>query len=66
VNASQLLPAVRDIYSRHPEFRDLEPWELQHVIWSLGYSDGLEDEATIAAAMQVARADFSGETGDAA
>jgi hypothetical protein len=66
VNASQLLPAVRDIYSRHPEFRDLEPWELQHVIWSVHYSDDLEDEATIAAAMEVARMDFTGERGDAA
>jgi hypothetical protein len=32
VNAVELLPAIRDIYSRHPEFRCLAAWELQHVL----------------------------------
>jgi hypothetical protein len=31
-----LLPAVRDPYSKHPEHRALEPWEPQQVLWSLG------------------------------
>jgi hypothetical protein len=33
-------------------------WELQHVLWSLGYTDGLEDEVSIEAASDVARTDF--------
>jgi len=60
VNAVQLLPAVRELYSRLPETYVLEPWELQHVLFSLGYTDGLADEAEIAAAVEVARADWPG------
>jgi hypothetical protein len=51
----QLLPEVGDIYSRYPEFRDLEAWELQHVIFSLGYFDELEDEGEISAAIDAVR-----------
>jgi hypothetical protein len=58
VNASQLLPAVRDLYSKHPEFRSLQPWELAHVLWSLRYTDVLEDDAEIAAAVEMARDDW--------
>jgi hypothetical protein len=36
----------------------LEPWELQHVLFSLGYTDDLADEAEIAAAIEVARQDW--------
>jgi hypothetical protein len=61
VTAQQLLPAVRDVYSRYPEFRCLMAWEMQTVLWSLGYSDELEDEGAIAAAMDVARTDLTGE-----
>ena len=53
-----LLPAVRDLYSRLPETYHLEPWELQHVRLSLGYTDDLADEAGIAAAIEVARSDW--------
>ena len=56
-----LLAAVRDIYSRRPETHFLEPWELQHVLFSLGYTDGLADEAEIAASIEVARGDFDPE-----
>jgi hypothetical protein len=53
---SALLPAVRDIYSRRrPEAFYLEPWELQSLLWSLGYTEGLADEAEIAAAVEEAR-----------
>ena len=53
------LPAsVRDLYSRLPETYHLEPWELQHVLFSLGYVDDLADEAEIAAAVEVARGDW--------
>jgi hypothetical protein len=58
VNSAQLLPAVRDLYSRLPETYDLEPWEPQHVLFSLGYVDDLADEGEIAAAVEVARTDW--------
>ena len=35
-----------------------QPWELQHVLNSLGYVDDLADEAEIAAAVEVARGDW--------
>jgi hypothetical protein len=46
-----LLAAVRELYSRLPEMRDREAWELQHVLWSLGYTDDLAPEAEIEAAI---------------
>ena len=52
---SALLPAVRDLYSRLPETYRLQPWKLQHVLYSLGYTEDLADEAQIAAADEVAR-----------
>ncbi len=58
MNAAQLLPAVRDLYSRLPETYVLEPWELVHVLYSLGYTDDLADEAEVAAAVEVARGDW--------
>jgi hypothetical protein len=58
VNATQLLPAVRDLYSRLPEMHALEPWELQSALFVLGYTDDLADEAEIAAAVEVARGDW--------
>jgi hypothetical protein len=56
-----LLPAIRDLYSRHPEMHDLEAWELQSALFVLGYVEDLADEAQIAAAVEVARADMTGE-----
>ena len=58
MNATQLLPAVRELYSRLPEMYYRQAWELQHVLFSLGYTDDLADEAEIAAAVEVARADW--------
>ncbi len=55
---STLLPAVRELYSRQPEAFYLEPWELQSLLWSLGYPDNLADEPEIAAAVEGARADW--------
>ena len=54
----QLLPAVRELYRRLPETYLLEPWELQHALFSLGYTDDLADETAIAAAVEVARGDY--------
>ena len=53
-----LLPAVRDLYSRLPETYLLEPWELVHILYSLGFTDDLAGEAEIAAAVEVARGDW--------
>jgi hypothetical protein len=58
VNSAELLPAVRDLYSRLPEMYYRQPWELQMVLYSLGYTDDLADEAEIAAAVEVARGDY--------
>jgi hypothetical protein len=56
-----LLALVRELYSRRPETQFHEPWELQQLLYSLGYSDGLVPEADIAAAVKVARDDFDSE-----
>jgi hypothetical protein len=58
VNATQLLPALRDLYSRLPEMYYRQPWELQMVLYSLNYTDDLADEAEIAAAVEVARSNW--------
>jgi hypothetical protein len=60
-----LLASVRELYSRRPETRFLEPWEVQHVLFSLGYTEDLADEAEIAAAIEVARTDWTPEEGAA-
>ncbi len=57
---ARLLLAVRELYSRLPETYDLEPWELQHVLYSLGYTDDLAGEAEVATAVEVARTDWPG------
>jgi hypothetical protein len=54
---SILLPAIRELYSCHPEYFHHEPWELQHVLFSLGYVEDLAGEGAIAAAVEVARED---------
>ena len=58
MNSAQLLPALRDLYSRHPEMYDLEVWELQSALFVLGYVEDLVDEEEIAAAVEVARGDY--------
>jgi hypothetical protein len=58
---AQLLPAVRELYSRLPETYHLQPWELEHVLFSLGYTDDLADEA-----VSVAAAGASYKVGDIA
>jgi hypothetical protein len=35
-----------------------EPWELAHVLFSLGYVEDLAGESKIAAAVEVARGDY--------
>ena len=63
--AQDTLPMLRDLYSKHPDARYREPYKLQSLLWSLGYTDHLADEAEIAAAIEVARTDFDPEAGAA-
>jgi hypothetical protein len=58
VGSAELLLTIRNLYSRHPEYFLHEPWELVHVLFSLGYVDDLADEGEIAAAAEVARTDW--------
>jgi hypothetical protein len=58
VNSVQLVAAIRELYSRRPEYFHHEPWELQHVLFSLGYVNDLVVEAEIAAVVEVARGDY--------
>ena len=39
MNAAQLLPAIRDLCSRRPEYFHHEPWELAHVLFSPGLAE---------------------------
>jgi hypothetical protein len=57
MNSTYLLPAIRELYSRRPEYFHHESWELVHVLYSLNYTDDLVGEAEIAAAVEVARGD---------
>jgi hypothetical protein len=53
---------IRDLYNYRPETQDLEPWELQTLLWFLNYTDVLpEDE--IAVAVEVARTHFDPDEG---
>ena len=56
-----LLASIRELYSRRPETRYREAWEIQQLLFSLGYSNGLVPEAEIVAAVEVARGDFDPE-----
>jgi len=58
VNSAQLLPAVRDLYSRLPETYHLQPWELQWMLYALNFTGELENGTEIAAAAEVARTDW--------
>jgi hypothetical protein len=48
MNAPQLLPLLRDLFSKRPEYRSHEPWELSQVLWSLNYTEDLADAAEVA------------------
>ena len=58
--AVELLPVIRQLLSRHPEYAGHEAWELVHVLYSLGFVDDLVDEEELDAALQVARGDWTG------
>jgi hypothetical protein len=54
-----LLASTREVYSSLPETLCLEPRELQHVLYSLNYTNSLAEEAEIAAAIKAARTDWA-------
>jgi hypothetical protein len=60
MNAAELLPRIRNLFSRHPDILLLAPHHLQWVLYALNYTDALEDEHEIAAAAEVARTDWTG------
>ena len=64
-HSRDVLPMVRDLYSRRPETQELEPWELQMLLWSFDYTDHLLPEDEIAAAIEVARTHFDPDEGAA-
>ena len=55
MNSAQLLLAIRDLYSRHSEMYDLEPWELHSTLFTLSYTEDLAGEAENAVAAKEAR-----------
>jgi hypothetical protein len=61
--AAEVLPMLRELFSQRPEARCLEPWELQSLLFSLGYANGLLNEGDIAAALGVARTDYDPDEG---
>jgi hypothetical protein len=65
MTSAEIVPLLRDLYSKLPEMRFREPWELQTILFSLGYTNELEDEGEIAAAVEVARTDFDPDEGAA-
>ena len=60
-----LLAAIREVYSRLPETYYRESWKLQHLLFSLGYTDDLADETQIATAIKVVRTDRTPDEGAA-
>ena len=60
-----LLASTREVCSYLPETRYLKPWELQHVLFSLGYTEDLGDEAKIDAGIKIARTDWTPDEGAA-
>ncbi len=56
--AGVIAPMLRDLYRRRPEARHLAAWELQTLLWCLGYADDLLDEGEIAAAVAMVWPEF--------
>jgi len=64
-DSHDVLPMLRDLYSKYPEARYLEPYELQSLLWSLRHTDKLLEEAEIAAAIEIIRTDLDPDEGAA-
>jgi hypothetical protein len=63
--SENLLPMLREMFSRFPEYRHHQGWELQWLLFALGYTEELEDEHEIASAATIARRDFDPDEGAA-
>jgi hypothetical protein len=50
-----VLDLVRELFSRLPEYRHYEPWELQWLLFALNYCDGLIPEGEISGALEALR-----------
>jgi len=64
-SSRDVLAMLRDLYSKRPETRTLEPYALRGTLWFLRYTDKLLHEDEIAAAVEVARSDFDPDEGAA-
>jgi len=58
MNAAELLPLLRELFSRNPEYLYHQGWELQWILYALKYTNELEDAGEIAAAAEAARGDW--------
>jgi len=58
MRSAELVPHVGHLFSLCPECFWYEPWELQDVLFSLGYTDDLVDEGEIGAAVEIARGGY--------
>ncbi len=58
MSAGEILPLLRDLYSKQPAMRFLQPWELQLALLVFGYTGELLDEWEIAAADETTRKDY--------
>ncbi len=56
--AEAIAPMLRDLYRRLPLARHLQAWELQSLLWTLGYADELLDEGEIAKAVAMVWPEF--------
>jgi hypothetical protein len=63
-DSREILPMLREPFSRRPEAPYLGAWELQSLLFSVRYANGLLNEGDIAA-LEVARTDFDPEAGAA-
>ena len=52
---------LHNFFHLHPEWRGLEAWELEHVLFSLGYLQDLPDVDDLGLALQVALMDLPPE-----
>jgi hypothetical protein len=60
MTSAELMPLIRELFSRCPEYRYHEPWELQWLLYALNYTDELADGGEIEDAVEVAHGDWTG------
>jgi hypothetical protein len=60
MTAWELLELVRDLFSRYPEFCHHAAWELQWLLFALGYTNVLESEHEIDLARVLVLTDRTG------